>query len=342
MKAGKELSTSWAAARGPLPEPHRPAPPFARRRARRGLRVPTRAHRRLRGPGTRPGGPTQPGPRCRDREPRSYGGHRYRPAYRTGAARVELRSSGGRPAVSALDRDRPCQPRRGRGRHPQRSTLAATRPHRARLGAIPRRRRGHEGPRPGRPRTCQGPDRRAGRHGALEPVELEERGRRHTRDFFDLSELQARMGGVDWIDDTEFAAYELDDKAIARLRQWAQTWADDTGERLHELESPTKIKGSAVVPHPCPSKRTAAVKYGSQRPHRPRLVRSNMQVRATELVQEPLLPKLRARVRLSSPAPSQRPRSATWASVIVRTRSETAYHLCAVSPSAAGRTALSR
>ncbi|MFJ5721643.1 nucleotidyl transferase AbiEii/AbiGii toxin family protein [Streptomyces sp. NPDC093149] len=70
------------------------------------------------------------------------------------------------------------------------------------------------------------------------PVELEELGRRHARDSFDLSELQARLGGADWIDDTEFAAYELDEQAIIALRQWAQAWADDIGERLQELEAP--------------------------------------------------------------------------------------------------------
>ncbi|PCG86005.1 hypothetical protein CIB93_10895 [Streptomyces sp. WZ.A104] len=70
------------------------------------------------------------------------------------------------------------------------------------------------------------------------PVELEELGRRHARDSFDLTELQARLVGADWIDDTEFAAYGLDDREIVELRQWAQIWADDIGERLHELEAP--------------------------------------------------------------------------------------------------------
>ncbi|MFF8440880.1 nucleotidyl transferase AbiEii/AbiGii toxin family protein [Streptomyces californicus] len=69
-------------------------------------------------------------------------------------------------------------------------------------------------------------------------VELEELGRRHARESFDLSELQARLGGADWIDDTEFVAYGLDEQAIAGLRQWAQAWGDDIGERLHELEAP--------------------------------------------------------------------------------------------------------
>ncbi len=69
-------------------------------------------------------------------------------------------------------------------------------------------------------------------------VELEELGRRHARDSFDLSELQARLVGADWIDDTEFAAYGLDEQAIIGLRRWAQKWADDIGERLQELEVP--------------------------------------------------------------------------------------------------------
>lgn len=67
---------------------------------------------------------------------------------------------------------------------------------------------------------------------------LEELGRRHARDTFDLTDLQARLAGADWIDDTEFAAYGLDDGAIAGLRQWAQEWADDIAERLLELADP--------------------------------------------------------------------------------------------------------
>ncbi|KOG86424.1 nucleotidyl transferase AbiEii/AbiGii toxin family protein [Streptomyces varsoviensis] len=69
-------------------------------------------------------------------------------------------------------------------------------------------------------------------------VELEELGRRHARDAFDLSELQARLVGADWIDDTEFAAYGLGERTITELRQWTQMWADDIGERLQELEVP--------------------------------------------------------------------------------------------------------
>ncbi|MEV6394050.1 nucleotidyl transferase AbiEii/AbiGii toxin family protein [Streptomyces sp. NPDC051907] len=69
-------------------------------------------------------------------------------------------------------------------------------------------------------------------------IELEELGRRHARDTFDLTDLQARLGGADWIDDSEFAAYRLDERAIADLRRWAQEWADDIAERLQELEAP--------------------------------------------------------------------------------------------------------
>ncbi|MFE5294871.1 nucleotidyl transferase AbiEii/AbiGii toxin family protein [Streptomyces sp. NPDC056632] len=69
-------------------------------------------------------------------------------------------------------------------------------------------------------------------------IELEELGRRHARDSFDLSDLQARLAGADWIDDTEFAAYGLDDRQTIELRRWAQEWADDIAERLQEAESP--------------------------------------------------------------------------------------------------------
>lgn len=67
-------------------------------------------------------------------------------------------------------------------------------------------------------------------------AELETLGRRHARDTFDLDDLQARLTGIDWIDDAEFAAYGLDAESTAELRRWAQSWADDIAERLHELE----------------------------------------------------------------------------------------------------------
>lgn len=52
-------------------------------------------------------------------------------------------------------------------------------------------------------------------------TELETLGRRHARDSFDLDDLQARLTGIDWIDDAEFAAYGLDEAATAELRRWA-------------------------------------------------------------------------------------------------------------------------
>ncbi len=72
-------------------------------------------------------------------------------------------------------------------------------------------------------------------------TELEELGRRHARDTFDLSDLQARLAGTDWIDDTEFAAYGLNDHQTFELRQWAQEWADDIAERLQEAEGPPDV-----------------------------------------------------------------------------------------------------
>ncbi|WP_432138509.1 MULTISPECIES: nucleotidyl transferase AbiEii/AbiGii toxin family protein [unclassified Streptomyces] len=69
-------------------------------------------------------------------------------------------------------------------------------------------------------------------------VELEELGRRHARDVFDLTDLQTRLVGAEWLDDREFAACGLDEAAIAGLRRWAQEWADDIAERLQELAGP--------------------------------------------------------------------------------------------------------
>ncbi|MFJ3777963.1 hypothetical protein ACIPX0_40390 [Streptomyces sp. NPDC090075] len=68
--------------------------------------------------------------------------------------------------------------------------------------------------------------------------DLEDLGRRHARDTFDLTDLQSRLTGADWIDDREFAACGLDDEAITELRQWAQAWADDIAERLIEAQPP--------------------------------------------------------------------------------------------------------
>ncbi|WP_274560786.1 hypothetical protein [Streptomyces spiramyceticus] len=69
-------------------------------------------------------------------------------------------------------------------------------------------------------------------------TELEELGRRHAIDTFDLTDLQARLTGAEWIDDREFAAYGLDERAVTGLRRWAQEWADDIAERLQELKGP--------------------------------------------------------------------------------------------------------
>ncbi|MFB7739122.1 hypothetical protein ACFC08_32995 [Streptomyces sp. NPDC056112] len=68
--------------------------------------------------------------------------------------------------------------------------------------------------------------------------ELEELGRRHAGDVLDLTDLQTRLVGAEWIDDREFAACGLDDRAVAELRRWAQEWADDIGERLAESSAP--------------------------------------------------------------------------------------------------------
>ncbi|MEV5953018.1 hypothetical protein AB0M11_04410 [Streptomyces sp. NPDC051987] len=64
--------------------------------------------------------------------------------------------------------------------------------------------------------------------------DLEDLGRRHARDTFDLTDLQSRLTGTDWMDDREFAACGLDDEAVTALRRWAQSWADDIAERLIE------------------------------------------------------------------------------------------------------------
>ncbi|WP_217545827.1 hypothetical protein [Streptomyces sp. GbtcB6] len=68
--------------------------------------------------------------------------------------------------------------------------------------------------------------------------DLEDLGRRHARDTFDLADLQSRLTGTDWIDDREFSALGLDDAAVTALRHWAQTWADDIAERLIEAQPP--------------------------------------------------------------------------------------------------------
>jgi hypothetical protein len=68
--------------------------------------------------------------------------------------------------------------------------------------------------------------------------ELEELGRRHASEPFDLTDLQARLTGTDWLDDSAFTAHGLDSPGVAGLRRWAQEWADDIAERLIEGGAP--------------------------------------------------------------------------------------------------------
>jgi len=68
--------------------------------------------------------------------------------------------------------------------------------------------------------------------------ELEELARRHAPDTFDLTDLQARLTGTDWLDDRAFVAEGAEPEAVAGLRRWAQEWADDIAERLIEGEAP--------------------------------------------------------------------------------------------------------
>ncbi|MEU3841425.1 hypothetical protein AB0E88_15505 [Streptomyces sp. NPDC028635] len=64
--------------------------------------------------------------------------------------------------------------------------------------------------------------------------DLEELGRRHAHDPFDLPTLQSRLTGTDWYPDSAFTAYGLPAEEIAALRAWAQQWSDDIAERLLE------------------------------------------------------------------------------------------------------------
>ncbi|MFH8339429.1 hypothetical protein [Streptomyces sp. AM6-12] len=64
--------------------------------------------------------------------------------------------------------------------------------------------------------------------------DLEELGRRHAHDAFDLPTLQSRLTGTDFYPDTQFTRYGLDEAEIAGLRAWAQRWSDDIAERLLE------------------------------------------------------------------------------------------------------------
>ncbi|MEU2303437.1 hypothetical protein [Streptomyces misionensis] len=64
--------------------------------------------------------------------------------------------------------------------------------------------------------------------------DLEELGRRHAHDVFDLPTLQSRLTGTDFYADAQFTRYGLDEAALTGLRAWAQRWSDDIAERLLE------------------------------------------------------------------------------------------------------------
>ncbi|MFE0347273.1 nucleotidyl transferase AbiEii/AbiGii toxin family protein [Streptomyces griseoluteus] len=64
--------------------------------------------------------------------------------------------------------------------------------------------------------------------------ELEELGRRHAHDAFDLPTLQSRLTGTDFYSDFEFLRYGLPREEVGPLRTWAQHWSDDIAERLLE------------------------------------------------------------------------------------------------------------
>ncbi|MER6567388.1 nucleotidyl transferase AbiEii/AbiGii toxin family protein [Streptomyces sp. NPDC001093] len=64
--------------------------------------------------------------------------------------------------------------------------------------------------------------------------ELEELGRRHAHDPFDLPTLQSRLTGTDFYADVDFLRYGLQEAEVTALRAWAQQWSDDIAERLLE------------------------------------------------------------------------------------------------------------
>lgn len=64
--------------------------------------------------------------------------------------------------------------------------------------------------------------------------DLEDLGRRHAHDPFDLPTLQSRLTGTDWYPDHAFTRYGLEEAQITDLRTWAQHWSTDIAERLLE------------------------------------------------------------------------------------------------------------
>ncbi|MET9835994.1 hypothetical protein ABZ078_43490 [Streptomyces sp. NPDC006385] len=67
--------------------------------------------------------------------------------------------------------------------------------------------------------------------------DLEELGRRHAWDEFDLADLQSRLEATELLDDREFTAGGLPEDALPALRRWVRAWADDIAERLLEEEA---------------------------------------------------------------------------------------------------------
>ncbi|MFI2201869.1 hypothetical protein ACH47Z_14060 [Streptomyces sp. NPDC020192] len=63
---------------------------------------------------------------------------------------------------------------------------------------------------------------------------LEELGRRHAHDPFDLPTLQSRLTGTDFYADRDFLRHGLTEDEVLALRAWAQHWSDDIAERLLE------------------------------------------------------------------------------------------------------------
>ncbi|MCS0601802.1 nucleotidyl transferase AbiEii/AbiGii toxin family protein [Streptomyces sp. LP11] len=79
--------------------------------------------------------------------------------------------------------------------------------------------------------------------------DLEELGRRHAHDPFDLPTLQSRLTGTDFYADREFLRHGLDEDRLAELRAWAQHWSDDIAERLLEDgASPDEESGEEPSP----------------------------------------------------------------------------------------------
>ncbi|MFB7502821.1 hypothetical protein [Streptomyces broussonetiae] len=64
--------------------------------------------------------------------------------------------------------------------------------------------------------------------------DLEELGRRHAHDPFDLATLQSRLTGTDFYADRDFLRQGLAEDEVGALRAWAQHWSDDIAERLLE------------------------------------------------------------------------------------------------------------